>query len=83
VVDDIEDVTTHVPMISRILHLLVIDILAVGVALRRGSTEALAQPAAAVFAGTQPGGRRGRDQTRSGPGISTAAPLSHLTSHSR
>jgi acetolactate synthase regulatory subunit len=35
IVDHVEDVATHVPMVSRILHLLVIDILAVGVAMRR------------------------------------------------
>ena len=35
VVDHVEDVDTQMPMISRILHLLVIDILAVGVAMRR------------------------------------------------
>ena len=41
IVDHVEDVATHVPMVSRILHLLVIDILAVavavGVALRLGA----------------------------------------------
>jgi len=35
IVDHVEDVATHLPMVSRILHLLVIDILAVGVAMRR------------------------------------------------
>lgn len=35
-VDHAEDVATQVPMISRILYLLVIDILAVGVAMRTG-----------------------------------------------
>ncbi len=43
IVDHVEDVATHVPMISRILHLLVIDILAVGVAMRRGADAALPQ----------------------------------------
>jgi glucokinase len=37
VVDHVEDIQTQLPMVSRILHLLVIDILAVGLALRRGS----------------------------------------------
>jgi glucokinase len=37
-VDHAEDVTTQVPMISRILYLLVIDILAVGVAMRTGKS---------------------------------------------
>ena len=34
IVDHVEDVATQVPMVSRILHLLVIDILAVGVAMK-------------------------------------------------
>lgn len=34
-VDHVEDVVTQLPMISRILHLLMVDILAVGVSLRR------------------------------------------------
>ncbi len=38
-VDHIEDVATQVPMISRVLYLLVIDILAVGVAMRTGAHE--------------------------------------------
>ena len=35
IVDHLEDVDTQMPMVSRILHLLVIDILAVGMAMRR------------------------------------------------
>ena len=34
IVDHQEDVATHLPMVSRILHLLFVDILAVGVAMR-------------------------------------------------
>jgi glucokinase len=74
VVDHEEDVTTHVPMISRILHLLVIDILAVGVAMRRqGSPDGNpAQPAVLT-----PGKRR------VAPGVSASTPLARLTTHSR
>jgi glucokinase len=75
VVDDIEDIATQVPMVSRILHLLLIDILAVGVAMKRGAADALAQPAAAFFA-------RASAQT-SGPGVSSAGELARMTSHSR
>ena len=39
IVDHVEDVSTHLPMISRILHLLMIDILAVGVAMRRNNND--------------------------------------------
>jgi len=75
IVDHAEDVATHVPMVSRILHLLVIDILAVGVAVRRGAPDvgAIAAPAAPAAAGAR----------RSAPGVSTAGPLARLTSHSR
>ncbi len=84
VVDDIEDVATHVPMISRILHLLVIDILAVGVAMRRGSTDAWGQPVAtSLLAGVASGAAPGSELSRTAPGVSTATPLSRLTSHSR
>jgi glucokinase len=34
-VDHVEDASTQVPMVSRILQLLMVDILAVGVAMRR------------------------------------------------
>lgn len=43
-VDHPEDVATHIPMISRILYLAVIDILAVGVAMRRSGDRAAAAP---------------------------------------
>jgi glucokinase len=36
VIDHVEDVQTQMPMVSRILHLLVVDILAVGIAMRKG-----------------------------------------------
>jgi glucokinase len=92
VLDDIEDVATHVPMVSRILHLLVIDILAVGVAMQRGVTSlptplpagALEDdelPAAAEAASVR--ADASAKAKRTGLGISTAGPLAHLTSHSR
>jgi glucokinase len=37
ILDNIEDSATQVPMISRILHLLMIDILIVGVTMQRGA----------------------------------------------
>ena len=83
VVDEIEDLATHVPMVGRILHLLVIDILAVGVAMRRGQAEVLEpdardDPADAGVRAPRPPGVK-----RAGPGITTAGPLARLTSHSR
>jgi glucokinase len=88
-VDHVEDVATHVPMVSRILHLLIIDILAVGVAMRRGAPPADALPAAAAAgldeaqAGSAPALPATPPARRPGPGIRTAGPLAHLTSHSR
>lgn len=43
-----EDVTTFVSMLSRILHLLVVDMLSVGLAVRRAGISSLATPAAAA-----------------------------------
>jgi glucokinase len=84
IVDHVEDVATHVPMVSRILHLLVIDILAVGVAMRRGADSVAVLPSDATagldespLPGQAPAARR------ASLGISTAGPLAHLTSHSR
>jgi glucokinase len=85
IVDHVEDVATHLPMVSRILHLLVIDILAVGVAMRRnpevmldGMRQELEEEAPAAPA---PEGARGARSAA--PGVSLAAPLARLTSHSR
>jgi glucokinase len=38
-IDHPEDLTMHIPMISRLLYMIVIDILATGVAMRHGGTE--------------------------------------------
>ncbi|WP_425261939.1 glucokinase [Rubrivivax sp. RP6-9] len=95
IVDHVEDVATHVPMISRILHLLVIDILAVGVAMRRGAPNGAALPDATAAGldetqGAQPDSAQPpadaaapKAARRVGLGISSAGPLAHLTSHSR
>ena len=84
IVDHLEDVSTHVPMVSRILHLLVIDILAVGVAMRRGAdvAAALPQEAAQVLDEAQDP-HRPRSARRAGLGVRAAGPLAGLTSHSR
>ncbi len=88
-VDHVEDVATHVPMVSRILHLLVIDILAVGVALRLGdgrmaalppsATDGLDESAPAQAASPAPVA----GAQRVAPGVSTAGALARLVSHSR
>ncbi|TDP72316.1 glucokinase [Roseateles toxinivorans] len=88
IVDHVEDVATHLPMVSRILHLLVIDILAVGVAMRRSpdgvgllsgpADERLDESDASPVTPQPPTGAR-----RAAPGVSLAGPLARLTSHSR
>ncbi len=74
IVDHIEDIATHLPMVSRILHLLVIDILAVGVAMRRNPDS---------IAALSGGGPEDEDNKAAAPGVSMASPLARLTSHSR
>ncbi len=84
-VDHVEDLATHVPMVSRILHLLVIDILAVGVAMRLGGegVAALPQTATNGLDEAQPEPTQPAAAQRVAPGVSTAGPLARLTSHSR
>lgn len=87
IVDHVEDISTHLPMISRILHLLVIDILAVGVAMRRNpekmnileaeADESLDEAGKPVVAEVEKVARS------AAPGISLSSPLARLTSHSR
>lgn len=84
IIDHVEDVATQVPMVSRILHLLVIDILAVGMAMKKGGQGVSALPRAATA---------GLDEDKPAPapaaakpaglGISAAGALARLTSHSR
>jgi glucokinase len=71
IVDHAEDAATQVPMIGRILYLLMIDILAVGVALRRGvdAMDAFGEGAAA----RSPSDRRGFS-----PADKPMSPFAHL-----
>jgi glucokinase len=84
IVDHVEDVATQVPMVSRVLHLLVIDILAVGVAMSKGGEAAVALPqeATAGLDEEQPVPAPAAAK-RAGPGISAAGALARLVSHSR
>ena len=84
-VDHVEDAATQVPMISRILQLLVIDILTVGVAMRRPGQGSAAVTAVANQAPAKPGapGHWPADAPSPAPGVSTASPLARMTQHSR
>ncbi|MBT9458117.1 MAG: glucokinase [Burkholderiaceae bacterium] len=88
IVDHVEDVATHLPMVSRILHLLVIDILAVGVAMRRSpdGVGLLSGPADERLDESDASAAKPQPTTgarRAAPGVSLAGPLARLTSHSR
>ena len=82
IIDHVENTATQVPMISRILHLLMIDILVVGVSLRRGASNmpTLGTEIAAALDESQPAPQT---TNASAPGISSAGALAHLTTHGR
>lgn len=88
IVDHLEDLSTHLPMVSRILHLLVIDILAVGVAMRRYPEGVAALGGEADLRLDEPGGAKvkqvaARRTRNAAPESGTGSPLARLTSHSR
>ena len=82
-VDHQEDVATHLPMVGRILHLLVIDILAVGLAMRRGTMEREVLEALDERIPTGLARCRTGCCTRRQHGRSRRRRLASLTSHSR
>ena len=84
IVDHVEDEATQMPMIGRILYLLMIDILAVGVAMRRGAHGAAALDADVLLGPDENSrGESALAGPRSTPGVSTAGPFAHMTTHSR
>jgi glucokinase len=78
IVDHAEDADMHLPMVSRVLHLLMVDIVAVGLAMQRGSGAGLLPPPGSEMDEPHP---EPRARTVA-PGVSAAAPLANLTSHS-
>lgn len=84
IVDHVEDIATQVPMVSRILHLLMIDILVVGVSVRRGK-DSLPQlgNAATIALDEERPEQPARAARATGPGVSSAGALADLTSHSQ
>jgi glucokinase len=88
IVDHVEDISTHLPMISRILHLLVIDILAVGVAMQRNpeNERGLNAEQAELLDEANHSVRKMSPKNEASASISgygPANPLARLTSHSR
>ena len=84
IVDHVEDIATQVPMISRILHLLMIDILVVGLSLRRGEAQLPRLGNAQTMALDEARPERAAPAARAtSPGVSSAGALADLTSHSR
>ena len=80
IVDHVEDIATQVPMISRILHLLMVDILVVGVTMRRGEAQipALGDEATVAMDESQPSAVPTKD-IGLGMGMSRASALSRLS----
>jgi glucokinase len=84
IVDHVEDTANQVPMISRILHLLMIDILVVGVSVRKGVAALPQLGNAASMALDEARPEQPRPAAKAtGPGVSSAGALAHMTSHSR
>jgi glucokinase len=78
IVDHAEDADLHLPMVSRVLHLLMVDIVAVGLSMQRAGTNPLAPPL-----GSEMDEPHLEPRARTvAPGVSAAAPLASLTSHS-
>jgi glucokinase len=75
IVDHVEDADLHLPMVSRVLHLLMVDIVSVGVAMQR--QESLALPPGSELDEPRP---EPRARTVA-PGVSAATPLANITSH--
>lgn len=71
-IDHTEDVATQMPMISRILHLALVDVLAVGVAMRRSAMQPAGTPALPA-----PGTRSNK------AGNAEAPDYARMTSHAR
>ena len=85
IVDHVEDIATQVPMISRILYLLMVDILVVGVALQRGNAmPSMGSDATADLDESQPTAAAATAKARrKAPGVSAAGDLAHLVARSR
>lgn len=83
IVDHVEDIASQVPMISRILHLLMIDIMVVGLSVRRG-VDALPHLADAesIALDEAPPEQPRPAAKATGPGVSSAGALAHISSHS-
>ena len=82
IVDHVEDIATQVPMISRILHLLMVDILVVGVTLQRGSNVPALGSDVTVGLDEVAPGQASIGARRKAPGISVAGTLAHLAPRS-
>jgi glucokinase len=80
IVDHVEDPKTQIPMISRILHLLMIDIVVVGVSLRSSTKQTTAIDGNAAAYLDEPRTTPDQDADFIAPGVMAARSLTHLTS---
>ncbi len=83
IVDHVEDIATQVPMIGRILHLLMVDILVVGVTLHRGNSMPELSSNATLGLDEVAPGHVNPVARRTAPGVSAAGLLAHLTPQAR
>jgi glucokinase len=85
IVDNFEEASTQVPMISRILHLLMVDILVVGVAMQRGLQQAPPLSVKVELDELQPisGEKRPENLASEKPGVYLSSDLAHLTAQPR
>ncbi len=79
-VDHVEDSASQVPMISRILHLLMVDILVVGVTVQRGNSLPALSSDATAGLDEVPRTQGAVGARRKAPGVSAAGALAHLSS---
>jgi glucokinase len=82
-VDNIEDVATQVPMISRILHLLMLDILVVGTTMQRGvqGLPAIENETRVALDEARPTLRAPASEKPAGIGLHVVGDLAHLASN--
>jgi glucokinase len=76
----VEDAKTQIPMISRILHLLMIDIVVVGVSLRSSTKQTAEIDGTAGALLDEPRTAPDRNANLIAPGVMAARSLTHLTS---
>jgi glucokinase len=80
ILDNVEDSATQVPMISRILHLLMVDILVVGVTMHRGANmPTLEKETSLALDEIRPPARPGTPGKQASAGLHLSGELAHIS----